>query len=64
MSGSYRPLTKEEREKYAAEIKASRKHCDSYVFGYRKREVMGDGEIITQIDWGHWVGVASCKINS
>jgi hypothetical protein len=63
-----RELTKDEIIKYAKEIKKSRSDADSYVFGYKKKEVIDvvDNEIKTLAKGEKgvgWLCVASCRIN-
>jgi len=62
-----RDLTKEEKVKYKIEIAKSRKEADSYIFGYKKKEVFctKTNEIKT-LAMGEigWIPVGSCKINS
>ncbi len=64
----YRELTKEEQVKYKSQIEASRASADSYVFGYKKKEVMCEksNEIKTLArgnDGAGWINVAHCSID-
>lgn len=62
----YRVLTKQETNKYATQIEKSRKEADSYVFGYKKKEMVRDETDIVTLALGEdgagWIPVAHCKI--
>jgi hypothetical protein len=64
-----RELTDEERIKYAKEIAISRKSADSFVFGYKKRELIDDEEnsiktVARGNDGVGWIKVSFCDIES
>lgn len=64
-----RELTEEERIKYAKQIEISRKSADSYVFGYKKHEMIDDEEnsiktVARGCNNSGWIKVAFCDIES
>lgn len=63
-----RELTEEEKIKYKFQIDVSRKIADSYVFGYKKKEMINDEEkTIHTLANGEkgvgWLKVAHCSID-
>ncbi len=59
-----RKLTKEEGIKYKKQIESSRKKADSYVFGYKKKEMIDEEEMsIKTLAKGEegWVNVSNCS---
>jgi hypothetical protein len=64
-----RELTEEEKVKYKIEIEKSRKSADSYVFGYKKKEVYcTKTDTIKTLAMGEnkigWIPVGFCKLIS
>ena len=63
-----RELTEEEKVKYKFQIEVSRKIADSYVFGYKKKEMINEEEkTIHTLAKGEqsvgWLKVAHCLID-
>ena len=63
-----RELTEEEKVKYKFQIEVSRKIADSYVFGYKKKEMINEEEkTIYTLAKGEqgvgWLKVAHCLID-
>lgn len=62
-----RELTKLEKKKYATQITKSRDDADSYVFGYKKKEMIRGDEIITLAKGEPgvgWIVVGVCEITT
>ena len=63
-----RELTEEEKVKYKFQIEVSRKIADSYVFGYKKKEMINEEEktihTLAKGEQGDgWLKVAHCLID-
>ena len=58
-------LTDAQKAKFSKEITKSRKKADSWVFGYKKKEMLRGNEIVTLAkgeQGAGWFVVGSCKI--
>ena len=60
---NYRELTDKEKTQFKTKINNCRKHADKWVFGYKKKEMIGENNIIVTVAKGEpgvgWIVVAS-----